>query len=337
MDYYSVLGVEHNSTTDEIKKAYRKLAREYHPDINKTKEAEEKFKKINEAYEILGDSNKRKNYDSKSSNPFGSFTSGFGKAGSMDMNDLFSKAFGGFGSNNTRKKSKHKKTFTSEAELSIYISFEESVFGVDKKTITQSYKTECSKCHGYGGEFTKCQVCDGEGARLKTDGFVSINTTCSECYGTGTIKSGSCTKCDDKGYILVAEEIDIRIPEGIEERTRLLVRGKGHKINGKRGDLYVSMKIHKHDQFTRDKNNIIQDVKVNALDILLEKELSIQSLRNEVTINLKNAYHGKEIIIEGQGTKTVNSEEYGNLILVLNVYFPELSDKQKEILKDMTE
>jgi molecular chaperone DnaJ len=334
MDYYSILGIDKTATPEEIKKSYRKLAREYHPDINKSKEAEEKFKKINEAYETLGNKNKKSIYDSPQANPFGGF-SGFGHGSSMNMNDFFSKTFGDFG-NNTTTKPKHKKTFTSELELSVNISLEESVFGVEKKTITHSYKTECTNCNGYGGEFKSCHSCDGKGKTLKTDGFVSINTTCTNCYGKGTVRVGSCTKCNDKGFMLVAEEIEIRIPEGIEERTKLLVKGKGNKINGKRGDLYVSIKVDEHPIYTRQKNDLIQTVNINALDILSQKTITVTSLRKTYEIDLTGAYDGKEFIYAGDGTKMVNGDKYGNLRLVLDVYFPKLSPEQIEIVKSIS-
>lgn len=330
MDYYSVLGVDKSSTADEIKKAYRKLAREYHPDVNKTKEAEDKFKEINEAYETLGDSSKRKSYDSKD-NIFGSFGGNF-SSNSMDMGDIFSKAFDGF--NDNKRKPRQKKTFTSEENITIQITLEESIFGVEKKTITHSYKSECSKCNAYGGNFQKCSSCGGSGVRLKTDGFISINTTCTSCYGTGVERVGSCIKCDNKGYTLVAEELDIKLPEGIEERTKLLVRGKGNKINGKRGDLYVSVEVVKKDGFIRDgKNNIFQTIKVNALDILLEKDIEVTTIRDTKTLSLKEAYHGKEFTYPKEGTNTVNGTSYGDLTIILETYFEPLPPTLKEIIK----
>lgn len=327
MDYYSVLGVSRSADATEIKKAYRKLAREYHPDINKTKEAEEKFKQINEAYETLGDEKKKSMYDRPTINSFGNF-SGF--RGSSDMNDFFSR---NFGFSTGTKKAKQKKTFVSEEKLIINITFEESVFGVDKKTITHSYKSECPQCQGHGGKFDTCYDCRGSGTTLKSDGFISINTTCRTCMGTGLTRTSNCEKCGDKGYSMVVEELDIRIPEGIEERTQLLVREKGHKINGKRGDLYITVKVDEKESYQRVKNDIIQTIKVDVLDILKQNTITVESLRNDITIDLTDTYHGKEFVFNNQGTKTVKGNVYGDLVLKIETYFPKLSQEQIEKIK----
>lgn len=334
MDYYSVLCVDKSATIDEIKKAYRKLAREYHPDINKSTEAEETFKQINEAYEILGNKQKKEEYDRPNNNIFGAFASGFGHAGSMNMNDFFSKGFTGF-SSETKSKPNHKKTFISELDITVNITFEESIFGVEKKSIKFSYKNECLQCNGYGGRISTCTDCNGKGTKLRVDGFVSINTTCTSCYGIGTQIIENCTKCNSLGYSLVVEEMDIKIPEGIEERTKLLVRGKGNKINGSRGDLYVSIKVDNSDVYSRDKNDIIQNVNVNALDILAEKTIIVDSLKKTYEILLEDIYHGKELRFIGEGTKYVNSDNYGDLILKFNVFFPKLTKEKREIIASL--
>ena len=331
MNYYSVLGVTISSTQDEIKKAYRKLAKEFHPDRNKTKEAEDKFKKINEAYETLSDKSKRMKYDSPS--PYGRSFSGFNKS-NMDITDLFSQAFEGF--NGIKKRNvKQKKTFTSENTLIINISFEESVNGLDKKILKHTYKTECISCNGYGGKYIVCDSCNGKGTITKADGFVSINITCNECNGVGNKKVGSCVECHDKGYIEISEEIDFKIPEGMEERTQLLVRGKGHKINGKRGDLFVSVIVDEKSGFERVKNDIIQTISVNVLDILKENIILVKTLKDDIEINLSKSYHGREFIFKHKGTKTVHGQSYGDLIIKIDTYFPELDKKQKQIIKSI--
>lgn len=331
MNYYSVLGISKDSTATEIKYAYRSLAKEYHPDINKTKGAEAKFKMINEAYEVLGNPQKKKKYDSPSIDSFGTF-SGFGNS-SMNMNDFFNTAFNFNHKNDTRPK--QKKTFTSEAHLDVHITFEESIFGIQNKSVKHSYKSECLKCSGHGGEFDTCGDCGGKGLRLKTDGFISVNTTCTTCKGTGKKRTKDCVKCGNKGYSLVVEEIDVNIPEGIEERTQLLVRGKGHKINGKRGDLYLSVKVDEKEDFAREKNNIIQTVYVNVLDILTEKTIVVESLRTNYEIDLTDMYYDKEIIYKNQGTKTVKGSVYGDLVFRFKTYIPKLTNNQKEILKSI--
>lgn len=332
MDYYAELGVSKGATEQEIKKAYRALAKEYHPDRNKTPEAEDKIKRINEAYETLGDKTKRKQYDSGHSNVF----SGFGmKSGgsNFDMSDIFSQGFSGF--NQTHKKHNIKKTFKADDEIVIDIEFEEAILGVSNKIINHIYKYECHECHGHGGIFTICPDCGGTGNKNQSDGFISINMTCRSCMGTGKKRATECHNCNNKGYVEKAEELTIRIPEGLESRTRLFVKGKGNYINNVRGDLYINVNIIPTKNYQRQGNNIIFYTDIDVLDIMLEKTIDLETIKGLVSVDLTNDIIHKEIIEIGLGTKAVKGDKYGDMIIKVSPKIPHLTENQKEILKTL--
>lgn len=331
MDHYNVLGLSRTATQEEIKKAYRSLAKKYHPDLNKSPESEEKFKNVNAAYEVLGDQEKRRQYDHGGQNIFGGF-GGFGTH-HFDMNDIMR----GFGFNGTQsKKANVKKTFTAEDNIMYVISFEDAILGVTEKTITRSYKTECSKCNGYGGDFKDCTDCNGIGMVNHTDGFVNIMTTCKHCMGTGKTKIEECNKCASKGYLEVEEQISFRIPSGIENKTRMVMRGKGNKINGARGDLYIEIIIEPSNTYSRSGNDIIMHLPTNVLDVLKEKTITAQVFNKTYDIDLKNSYHGKRIIIKNAGTSSLNNtEQYGDLIIVIELEIPVLTEREKKIIESI--
>ena len=318
-NYYKILGVTQDSTQEEIKKAYRRLAKKYHPDRNNDDSAAEIFKDINEAYEVLGDEAKRRQYDSFTFNSHA-------RTSFFDLNDLFNNF--GFKKDRPRK----KKKFASELNIVVELEFEEAVLGVDKKIIKYVYKSECSSCHGYGGELESCVYCHGTGMVNRTDGFISIMTTCKSCNGTGQTMLHACTKCSSKGYIEKAEEIEIKIPEGINENTKLVARKKGNRINGSRGDLYITITIKASSKFRREKNNLILPLTVNALDILKQKTITVKSLKKTYKIDLTDAFHGKKFVFRSDGIKSINSNNYGDFIVEIKAEFPKLTPKQLKIL-----
>lgn len=327
-DYYKILNVKSNASMDTIKKAYRKLAKQYHPDINKDKKSEETFKNINEAYEILGNETKRRQYDQGGS-IFSRF-SAYHNTENFNMNDIFSNF--GF---SKKQKSRKKKKFTSTLKMVIDIDLEESILGIDKKTIKHVYKVECSKCNGYGGELEICPDCNGSGMKQQTDGFVSIMTTCKKCMGEGKILAKTCKKCLSKGYEEQVEEIELKIPAGIDENTQLVARGKGNKINGKRGDLFISVRIDKNSRFIREKQNLILPLKVDALDILKQKKIEVQGIEKTYEIDLTDGFHGKNFIFPQDGIKSINNDNYGDFIIELMVEFPKLTQEQLKILDQL--
>lgn len=328
MGYYEELGVSKNSSEAEIKQAYRKLAKEYHPDKNKTDEAQDRIRRINEAYKILGDKEKRSIYDRQMN--AGSQRQ-FGKS-SFDISDIFSSAFD-FNKTHTSHKHKFKKTFESQLKSTITLDFSESILGVNGKKLNHTYKKECSGCKGYGGEFSPCKNCGGAGVVNRSDGFISINTTCNTCQGTGKKVSSKCGSCGGVGYHEISEEVIVDIPEGLESRTKLFVSGKGNYINGSRGDLYITVDIHEDKKYSRNGNNIIMTIDVDILDILEEKTIHVESLRGEFSIDLDPNTISEVIVLSGKGTKTINGTNYGDFLIKLTPRIYRLTEKQKNILK----
>jgi molecular chaperone DnaJ len=330
MGYYEELGVKADASIAEIKTAYRRLAKEYHPDRNKSVGAEDKIKKVNEAYDVLGNKKKRAEYDSSHANVFG----GFGKS-NFDINDIFSGSHFNFNQSPHHKKHKPKKTFTSKCEIIQDIDFEESVLGVDQKEIEFSYKHECDECNGFGGEFIICEQCHGSGLINRNDGFISINTACNSCKGTGKKRYSDCPKCGSLGYFEIDEKLMIKIPEGLEQRTKLFVKGKGNIINDSRGDLYVNVNISSNEIYKRQGNNILMDIYVNVFDILMEETITISTLKGDLLIDLDSNLIEENIIKKGMGTRSVNGKNYGSLIIMLHIQMPKLTDYQKKIIKTM--
>ncbi len=328
MDYYEELGVSKTATEAEIKHAYRRLAKTYHPDKNKTPEAEDKIRRINEAYQILGDKEKRADYDRQRS----SGGRVFGK-NNFDISDIFSSSF----DFNKPRHQKHqfKKTFESQSKVTVSIDFVESILGITDKIFTHIYKKECGGCNGYGGEFSPCPSCNGSGVINRSDGFISINTTCSKCHGTGKKIGSSCNVCGGNGYSEITEELTINIPEGLESRTKLFVKGKGNYINGSRGDLYITVDITENPLYSRTGNNIIMTITVDILDVLEEKTIPVESFRGDFSIDLDPDTVYDDIILSGKGAKTINGINYGDFIIKISPQIHKLTNEQKNILKMM--
>ncbi len=323
-DYYTHLGLTSPSNPTEIKKAYRTLAKKYHPDINDGKEAEDKFKEINEAYEILGNATKKKKYDNHSQN----FNQSFGNGDHFNMNSMFSQF--GF---EAQKKPQQKKTFSQELRAIITLSFEESIFGHQDKTFINTYKVECSKCTGYGGTFSTCSTCNGHGMVSNVDGFINMKVTCTDCKGKGKILTSNCKDCSSKGYNTTQEELKINIPAGISNKSTMVSRGNGNRINSSRGDLFIAVDILPSPIYRRENNNIIMTTSISVIDIMKQNTLIIKGLKNEYELDLTNAFQGKNFIFPGDGVQSMNSEKVGDFIIEINLSFPELTEKQKEILE----
>lgn len=314
MGYYEDLGVSRDTSCDDIKRAYRKLAKKYHPDVNSSKDAVDNFKKISAAYEVLGDEKRKRIYDAECNNHF-------------NLNNIFNN-----NSINRSRVNKHKtkKKFEKEANTTISVSFKEAILGVQNKTIINTYKKECSICYGYGGEYTKCVYCHGIGMINKVDGFISMNITCHNCKGDGKILDVGCLNCNSNGCTEHTEEIIINIPEGLEQRTKLLSKGKGNFINNSRGNLFINIEIEPEKPYHRSGNDITMDVPVNVFDILLEKTITIDYFKEIFLIDLLDIDIKEHIIKKGFGTKTVNGNNYGDLIVKLNVIIPKITDIQKK-------
>lgn len=363
-DYYEVLGVNKNATDDELKKAYRKLAKKYHPDANldNKAEAEAKFKEVNEAYETLSNPQKRRMYDQfgpdgpqgfggGAGGPFGgqngyySYSSsgfdGFGDFG--DLGDIFSSFFGGgFGGKSSRKQNGPKKG--ADLNLQLDITFEEAFLGVEKEIIINRNE-ECSHCHGTGARpgtsVTKCPECNGTGQVRQVQntilGQMQTTRTCATCHGSGEIIKEPCDICRGKGKVRKQPKIKVKIPAGIDNGQTVVLRGGGEpgEKGGSKGDLYITVKIKRHSIYTRSGNNVICDIPISITQATLGAELEIPMVDgSKEKYKIPDATQtGTKFVIKNKGFKSVNSNVVGDFIFNVVVQTPKkLTKEQRELL-----
>ena len=343
-DYYEILEIERTSDKEIIKKAYRKLALKYHPDRNPDdKSAEERFKQINEAYEILSDDEKRQIYDrygkdglERQGKGFSGDFSGFGSI----FEDLFGQAFGfGGGRKGARSQEKYELDFLMRLDL----SFKEAVFGC-KKSVSIIYKTPCKECDGSGSadkSSATCPDCKGKGQVFIQQGFMAFGQTCPRCHGSGSIITKPCQACKGDGFTTASEEVEISVPAGVDNEMRLRISGKGNQgKNGARGDLYLVLYVQDDKHFIRNGNDIYIEVPVFFTQILLGAKIHIPSLSGEpIELNLPpNTKDKEQFVFNGEGVADVNTKAKGRLIAQVSITYPKtLSSEQKELLQRLDE
>ena len=365
-DYYEVLGVNKNATDEELKKAYRKLAKKYHPDANPNnrKEAEEKFKELNEAYETLSNPQKRKMYDqfgfngpqgfggqggagqggyySYSTNGFDGFDgfSGFG-----DINDIFGSIFGGFGS--SRRKNRTGPVRGRDINHDIEITFEESFLGA-RKEFYINRNEKCSTCNGTGAKPgtspITCPNCHGTGQVTQVQntilGQMQTTRTCSECHGTGQIIKEPCTTCRGKGTIRKQAKVTINIPAGIAEGETLILRGEGEpgERGGEKGDMHLTVHVKRHSIFKRDGNNVLCDIPITMTQATLGAELEIPMVDGEkVKYKIpEGTQTGTKFNIRNKAFKALNGNWQGDYIFTVNVQTPKrLTKEQRDLFTQL--
>ncbi len=314
-DYYEVLGVKRDASPDEIKRAYRKLARKYHPDVNPgDKGAEERFKEISEAYEVLSDPEKRKQYDAMGHAAFGAgfggagagpqweeFTQGTGGPG-FDFSDLFGDLFGEAAP--FRRAGPRKG---ADLEYEMPVEFREAVLGTEKEISYQRH-APCDGCSGTGyrpgtGGGT-CPQCKGSGAVRASRGILSIQQTCPRCGGTGRLPGTPCARCGGTGTVPKAERIRVRIPAGVTDGSRVRVAGKGEASpdGGPPGDLYIRIRVRPDPRFRREDDHVITTVKVPLLDALLGGTVEVPTLGKPVRMKIPpGTQNGQRFRIRGKG------------------------------------
>ncbi len=355
-DYYEVLGVQKNAGDDELKKAYRNLAKKYHPDVNPgDAAAEAKFKEANEAYAILSDPEKRAAYDNYghaafdgSGNPTGA--GGFDASGFDfgDIGDIFGSIFGGgFGGRSTQRRNGPVRG--DDIGLRLDLSFEEAFFGV-KRDISYNRIQKCPDCSGSGA--TKgtspetCPVCGGTGQRRVTQRIGGMafqsTTTCENCRGTGKVIKDPCSNCRGTGYIRVTKKLEISIPAGIDNGGRVALRGQGSdgRGGGSAGDLIIVVNVRPSDIFERDGNNIYCEVPVSVTDATLGAEIDIPTMDGPVKYTIpEGTQPGTSFTIRGKGVPYIGKpERRGDLIFTVKVEIPtKLNSKQKELLRQFSE
>ena len=364
-DYYEILGVSKSATDDELKKAYRKMAKKYHPDANPDDKAgaEAKFKEVNEAYEVLSNPQKRKMYDQfgtvdpsagfgGAGGPFGggngyySYTSsgfdGFTDFG--DLGDIFSSFFGGgFGGQKSSRRNNGPRK-GEDLNLNLEITFEESFLGVEKEMVVTRQET-CTVCNGTGAKkgtsAIKCPTCGGTGQVRQMQntilGQVQTTRVCSDCHGTGEIIKEPCENCHGKGTVRKTPKIKVKIPAGIEDGQTVVLRGQGNpgSKGGPAGDLYITIRIRKSNIFKREENNVYCDIPVTITQATLGADLEIPMVDGSKE-NYKipeGTQTGTTFTIRGKGFKGVNSNVQGNFIFKIVVQTPKrLTKEQRDLL-----
>lgn len=346
-DYYEVLGLDKGADEAAIKKAYRKLAMKYHPDRNPgDKEAEEKFKEINEAYEVLSDPNKRARYDQfghagVGGNGQGGFE-GFSGFGGFDdiFGDIFDMFGGGFGS--SRRRSGPQKGADLKYEFTI--SFEEAAFGADKE-INITRHENCDKCHGTGAKAgtakKTCPQCNGTGEiryaqRTPLGQFVNVKT-CDVCHGEGTIIEQPCEKCKGSGKIKRDRKIHMKIPAGVDNGSVIPLRGEGEPgiKGGPAGDLYIVIRVRPHEIFQRDGNDVLCEIPITFVQAALGDELIVPTLDGKVKYKIPEGTQSGTIFrLKGKGIPNIRGYGRGDHYVKVVVEVPKkLNEKQKELLR----
>lgn len=369
-DYYKILGVSKDATDDELKKAFRKLAKENHPDAQhdeaSKKQAEIKFKEINEAYSVLSDKTKRAQYDRFGSNfeqagfggqggyysnGFGGFDfSGFGNGMGVDidLDDILGSVFGGSFGGGFNSSKKQGPTKGADLRYNMNISFEEAAFGTTKQiNITRNEK--CSTCNGSGAKPgtnpVTCDKCGGKGKVQATQntimGTFSTVKTCDKCGGTGKIIPTPCETCSGKGTIRKTRKIDIKIPAGIDNGQAISLRGEGDagKKGGPAGDLFVVVNVLSHPVFKRKGYDIFADIKVPYTKLVLGGTIKVPTLEEDSEINIPEGTQvGSTFKLKDKGIPNIHGKGRGNIEYTINVDIPKrLNDKQRETLKQFAD
>ncbi len=346
-DYYEVLGVPKGATEAEIKKAYRKLALEHHPDRTQgDKVSEEKFKEINEAYSVLGNPEKRSQYDMFGHNfermginqddIFGAQ----GTASIFDdlMGDVFSDFFGG------RRNSRNRKVRGKDVESILELAFEEAVLGTDKE-FTIKRTGVCSVCGGTGAKQgtkpTPCRTCDGSGQVYYRQGFLTVTKTCHACGGSGLEIQDKCRDCSGTGRVLKEEEISIHVPPGVDNDSVLRIQGKGSAgyNGGSSGDLHVVIKVKEHPVFKRDDQNIIVDLFITYSQAVLGDTIKVPTLYGDEDLRLPSGTDsGKEFVLKHKGVISPYDRRKGDQLVRVHIEVPKhITERQRQILKEFDE
>lgn len=349
-DYYDVLGVSKDASADEIKRAYRKKAKEYHPDINKAADAEEKFKEAAEAYEILSDGNKKATYDryghaafeQGAGNGAGGFGGGYG-FDDMDLGDIFGSFFGGGGGSRRQRTGPQRG---QDRLMEITITFMEAINGV-KKDVKITYDAPCSTCNGTGAksasDVTTCSRCRGTGhvqQQVNSPfGAIVQTVSCPDCGGTGKVIKNKCNDCHGRGYTNKTVTVQLDIPAGINTGQQLRVGGKGGRgaNGGSNGDLFVEVRVLTHQHFTREGRTIYVTVPISNVDATLGCEIDVPTVYGDVSLKIPaGTQSGTSLRLRGKGVKDLRSDNYGDQIVKVNVEIPtKLSHKEKELYEQL--
>ncbi len=348
-DYYSVLGLKKGASIDEIKKAYKQLAKKYHPDINKDPDAEKKFKEIAEAYAVLSDPEKKQNYDNYG-DAFQNFEGyrqrGFGQDFGMDIDfeDIFNSfGFSGFGDIFGSRRTGRKKDVGTNIKLTLSLTFEEAAFGTEKE-VTYDRIEKCSSCKGTGAEGGKektCPDCNGSGRIIRQQrtpfGIFQTQTICSSCRGKGKTAEKKCSECRGNGFITIEKTVKVKIPEGINNGNNLKISGKGHEGKDGTGDLYIIIFVEPHDIFKRDDIDVYAEIPISFTEAALGAKVEVPTLRGKAELKIPSGTQTGTIFrMKGKGIKRMHATNFGDEYVKVIVETPKkITKKQKELLEQL--
>ncbi len=357
-DYYEVLGVSKTASEQEIKSAFRKKAKEFHPDLNKDNpNAAEKFKEAQEAYEVLSDEQKRKMYDQYGhagvgAGGAGGFDGGYGNfsGADFDFGDIFDSIFGGaggfgggFSNFGGGRSSGVRATRGSDVLMRMDLDFDEAIYGCEKK-FNLDVVEDCDECHGHGGfDREECSTCHGEGTITSQQqtilGAFMSKSTCPDCRGTGKTYKRKCSECNGKGKVKRNKKITINIPEGINTGDRQRVSGKGNpgSNGGENGDLYIEFVVDEHDYFIRDNDDIYLEVPLTLTEAIMGCKKEIPTLYGNVKLNISQGTNsGDKQRIRGKGVDNKYRRHKGDMYVVFKIFTPKkLSREQKSLIEKL--
>jgi molecular chaperone DnaJ len=345
-DYYETLNISRDAEDDEIKRAYRKLAMQYHPDRNQgDKEAEDKFKEASEAYEVLRDREKRQIYDQYGHEGL----KGTGFSGFSGFDDIFSsfgdifEDFFGFGTGSRRR---NRATRGNDLRYDMELTLEEAFSGIEKEIDFKKWGS-CDTCSGSGitpgSETQLCSTCGGNGNVVRSQGFFQIKTTCPSCNGAGRIVTDPCKECSGRGKVQVKRNINLKIPPGVDTGSQLRLRGEGEagEKGGPPGDLFVVIHVKEHDFFSRKGDHLFCEIPISFIQAVLGDKISIPVLGEEKTHEIEissGTQPGDLVYVSEKGMPSLNQKQRGQLIVKLDVKIPKkISKRQRELLEEFAD
>lgn len=349
-DYYEVLGVDKNASPDEIKKAYRKLAKKYHPDLNPDDKegAEAKFKEATEAYEVLGDAEKKQRYDQFGHAAFdqtagGGYGGGFGGFDGFDVGDIFSSFFGG-GFGGGQRRNPNAPTKGRDIMYNVDLTFEEACFGAERE-ISINHLEKCEECNGTGAAKGSspitCPTCNGTGqvrtVQRTPFGNIQSSRTCDSCGGRGKIIKEPCKACGGKGSARRGKKVRVKIPAGIDNGQQVYVRGEGDAgtNGGPGGDLILNVKVKSHKLFIRQGYDILCEYPISFVQATLGAEVQVPTIDGKVSYNIpEGTQDGTVFRLKNKGIQRVNGTQRGDQYVTIKVEIPKgLNEKQKDLLR----
>ncbi len=352
-DYYKILGVDKNASDEEIKRSFRKLAKQYHPDINKEPGAQEKFKEIGEAYSILSDPEKRRQYDQFGSaafdgtgGGFGGFQGGFSGFGfdDIDLGDIFEQFMGG-GFTSRKRGSSKRQSRGEDSLVQINITFNEAIYGCEKE-FTINIKDKCPECNGQGGHNAQtCPDCKGRGRIIQGQrtilGVFQTESTCPRCNGSGTSFESTCNSCHGKGVVSKKKTLKVRVPRGVDNKDQLKMSGKGSAgLNGgPNGDVYIEFTVKDHPIYQRDKSDIYIKLPITITEAIMGCKKEINTIQGKVKLEIPaGTQNGDKVKLRGKGIDDEKLNKKGDTYVIYNVIIPtKLDRKQKKLIKDLSE